>query len=148
MKTKKNNKISNNKTYKKVQCSPSNKNLPFTCYSNDSLHKMKYLWNIRHPSDKILTNDIKEIWQQFKQKLQNVCNRESCWMRSKFMEGNIDRQLLNYTFAPSAPKDWSLNPNEWLSSDDIMAVMKQYEHVYKCFEIILSLKVTFKLIIS
>jgi hypothetical protein len=40
------------------------------------------------------------------------------------------------SFAPISPKEWKKNPNEWLSSIEIINVMKQYEKAYKCFEFI------------
>ena len=40
------------------------------------------------------------------------------------------------SFAPESPAEWKKNPNEWLSSIDIMNVMKQYEKAYKCFDFI------------
>lgn len=117
-----------------LNCSPNPNNKDYTCYSDNALSKMKHYWNMRHPDDTINTNDSKEIWSHFKRRLSNMCDRESCWLRSKFMEGNIDTELLNYTFAPSAPEKWKRIPNEWLSTLDIEAVMKQYEKFYKCFE--------------
>ena len=117
-----------------LNCSPNPNNKDYTCYSDNALSKMKHYWNMRHPDDTINTNDSKEIWKYFKTRLSHMCERESCWLRSKFMEGNVDNELLNYTFAPKAPDDWKRTPNEWLSSLDIEAVMKQYERYYKCFE--------------
>jgi len=120
------------KNYKKVNCSPNPDKKNFTCYSDNSLFKMKKYWNARHNRDKITTNDPKAIWIELKDKMSNSCDRESCWLRSKFMEGNVDSELLNYTFAPKSNKIWK--SNEWLSSLDIESVMKQYEKYYKCFE--------------
>ena len=40
------------------------------------------------------------------------------------------------TFAPQAPKEWIKNPTEWLTSIDILEVMKQYEKSYPSFEFI------------
>jgi|UniRef100_A0A6C0CL98 hypothetical protein len=117
----------------KVNCSPNPNKKGFTCYSDNALFKMKKLWNIRHHRDKIKSNDPKLIWNSLKKKMSNSCDKESCWLRSKFMEGNLDSELLNYTFAPKAPKEWKKNPDEWLSSLDIESVMKQYEKFYKCF---------------
>ena len=34
---------------------------------------------------------------------------------------------MNYTFAPDAPNTWKSNPNEWLTSSDLSAVMKHFE---------------------
>jgi len=127
---------SNHNHINKLNCSPNpdNKNKSYTCYSDTSLEKMKKFWNIRHPDNKISSDKPKEIWEQLKDNMNHSCKRESCWLRSKFMEGNLDSELLNYTFAPSAPKEWNAKPNEWLSSLDIEGVMKQYENYYKCFE--------------
>ena len=122
------------KKYKQLNCSPNPDGNNFSCYSDNSLFKIKKYWNARHPRDKITTNDTKQIWQDLKEKMSHVCSKESCWLRSKFMDGNIDNELLNYTFAPKAPHEWKKSPNEWLSSLDIESVMKQYEKFYKCFE--------------
>ena len=127
-------KTTNNTDNMSCSPNPNNKNKSFTCYSDNSLLKMKNYWNIRHTRNKITSNNPKEIWSQLKENMSYLCKRESCWMRSKFMEGKLDKELLNYTFAPKAPKEWNNNPNEWLSSLDIEAVMKQYENFYKCFE--------------
>ena len=118
--------------YKKVNCSPNPDKKNFTCYSDNALIKMKKLWNARHPRNKITSNKSKEIWHQLRENMSSSCDRESCWLRSKFMEGKVDSELLNYTFAPKSPKIWKTD--EWLSSLDIEAVMKQYEKYYKCFE--------------
>jgi len=130
-----------NKTHKKehydekMNCSPNpNNNKNYSCYSDSSLLKMKKYWNMRHPRDKITETKPKEIWMELKRNMSNSCNRESCWLRSKFMQGNTDAELLNYTFAPKAPQKWKIKPDEWLSSLDIEAVMRQYERFYKCFE--------------
>lgn len=139
-KTKRNNGLSNQKKtkrnqrggYKKVNCSPNPDKKNFTCYSDNALFKMKKLWNARHPRNKITTNTSKDIWHELRENMSSSCDRESCWLRSKFMDGKLDSELLNYTFAPKSPKIWKTD--EWLSSLDIEAVMKQYEKYYKCFE--------------
>ena len=136
IKNNKSNKNNKNSNLKKINCSPNPDSNGFSCYSNESLFKIKKLWNARHPRNKINSNEPKEIWDSIRTNLSNVCDRESCWIRSKFMEGNLDRDLLNYTFAPEAPYEWKRTPNEWLSSLDIESVMKQYERYYKCFEFI------------
>jgi hypothetical protein len=127
-------KYHNNDNYKKLQCSPDVNNKNYTCYNNDNLEKMRKLWNARHPERIISSNDPIEIWSKLKENIGSACNKESCWLKQKFMEGNISRDLLNYTFSPKSPDSWKTNKNEWLSSDDILKVMKQYEKFYKCFE--------------
>lgn len=105
----------------------------FTCYSNESLEKMKRLWNGKHPDARIESNDPRKIWEQLKQNMQYVCKNEACWLRQNFAKNGLDKDTLNYTFAPESPAEWKNNPTEWLTSLDITNVMKQYEHAYPSF---------------
>jgi hypothetical protein len=120
----------------KLNCSPENHNKAlnsFTCYSDEDLHKLRDLWNARHPDRPIQTNDSKEIWETIKSHYQNTCNKESCWIKQMVKNSKLEKELMD-SFAPESPDDWKKNPNEWLSSVDIMQVMRQYENKYKCFD--------------
>jgi hypothetical protein len=121
----------------KVNCSPKPKNEinKFSCYTNNSLYKLRDLWNARHPDVKITSNSPKEIHDKIQKKLSGVCNKESCWIKQKAEFGPIQSEIAE-SFAPESPQEWKKNPNEWLSSVDIMNVMKQYEKAYKCFDFI------------
>lgn len=120
----------------KLKCSPKIQENDFTCYSNESLIKLKELWNARHPDVKITTNEPRAIWEELKRHLKSVCNKESCWLKQNFAASGVDKEMLNYTFAPKSPDDWKKNPNEWLNSIDIENVMKQYEKEYPYFDFI------------
>jgi hypothetical protein len=117
----------------KLQCSPKTKKKGYTCLTDEAIYKLRDLWNVRHKDAAIDSNDPKEIWATMKENMKNVCNKESCWLKQKFVNGELDKELKT-SFAPQSPKEWKKNPNEWLSSLDINAVMKQYEDTYKCFE--------------
>lgn len=119
----------------KLQCSPKTKKKGYSCLTDDAIYKLRDLWNARHPDVSINTNDPKEIWEIMKINMKNICNKESCWLKQNFVEGKLNKEL-ETSFAPVSPKEWKKNPNEWLSSLDIMNVMKQYEDTYKCFEFI------------
>jgi hypothetical protein len=118
----------------KLNCAPNpNKTLDFTCYTPETLLKMRSLWNARHPDRKIETTNPKEIWNTLSYYMKDSCSNEMCWIR----QGFTDKEIINkedILFAPKAPDEWKTNPNEWLSSIDILNVMKQYERKYKCFE--------------
>jgi hypothetical protein len=129
---KKNIKTRKNK-FKRLNCSPENKDNNYTCYSNDDLFKLKQFWNKRYPDSKIKTNSPNEIWIHLKNIYTNSCNKESCWINKLITNNKLKNELLD-SFAPEAPEEWKKNPNEWLSSIDILKVMKQYEKKYKCFE--------------
>jgi hypothetical protein len=120
----------------KLKCSPKIQENDFTCYSNESLMKLKSLWNARHPDVIIKSNEPREIWASLKEHLKNICNKESCWLKQNFASSGIDKEMLNYTFAPKSPDDWKKNPNEWLNSIDIENVMKQYEKEFPYFDFI------------
>ena len=48
------------KKFKLLKCSPKNKDkvLDFTCYTSESLHKLKKIWNARHPDVLIQSNTM------------------------------------------------------------------------------------------
>jgi hypothetical protein len=123
------------KEFKQLNCSPENKHIRnnYTCYTDDDLKKLKDMWNARHPDKPIKTNDSKQIWEQLKQYYASICNKESCWVRQMTKNTKMEKELLD-SFAPESPITWTKNPNEWLSSIDILEVMNQYEKKYKCFD--------------
>ena len=123
------------KQMNKVQCSPLSKsrNLNKTCLSDESLLKLRDLWNSIHKDAKILSNDADEIWQILDRNMKTVCDNEMCWTSQTFVDKTSKKEL-NESFAPLAPAEWKKNPNEWLSSDDITKVMEQYEKAYKIFK--------------
>ena len=125
------------KPFVKLNCSPKGKNevKEYTCYTDDDLHKIRNMWNARHPDKPITTNDSKEIWNMLKDYYANVCNKESCWVRQMTKGTKMEKELLE-SFSPESPEKWKKNPNEWLSSIDIIKVMNQYEKTYSCFDFI------------
>jgi hypothetical protein len=117
----------------KLNCSPKENAKEYTCYTDDDLHKLRDMWNARHPDRPITTNNSKEIWEKFKNYYANVCNKESCWINQMTKGTKMEKELMN-AFSPESPGEWKKNPNEWLSSMDILKVMNQYEKKYKCFD--------------
>ena len=125
------NKAISSPEFEHLKCGPVQDNY-FTCYDNDTLHKLRDGWNVRHPDVRIETNDTKEIWIALKRHMNGMCRNEACWMK-KIM--NADPAVVaEDTFAPEAPKSWIHNPDEWLTSEDIENVMRQYEDKFPAFE--------------
>ena len=126
------------KEFERLKCGPVQDNY-FTCYDNDTLHKLRDGWNSRHPDVRIETNDPKEIWTALKQRFGKLCRNEACWMKQLVSSsdpnaiGTINK-LSENAFAPEAPKSWIRDPDEWLSSEEIENVMKQYEDKFPTFE--------------
>jgi len=120
---------------KKLQCGPEGNKRGYTCIRDKSICKLKTLWNNRHPDDKIENGNIHTTWTSLKSRLSDICDKESCWLTQQFSNDEMKSELRT-VFAPNAPTAWKKNPNQWLSSRDITAVMKQYEKKYKCFTFI------------
>ena len=126
------NKTRKKKLFKKLNCSPSADGHSFSCYSNEDLFKLKRTWNEKYPNIEITTNDPKLIWRMLKFYLKRKCDKESCWT-SELVENQKEKSYLLDSFSPKSPLNWKKNPNEWLSSVEIINVMKQYERKYPSF---------------
>ena len=127
------------KHFKRLNCSPVSEKIEmkdYSCYTKQSIIKLRDMWNVRHPDAKILSNDPKVIHNELYKHLQNVCDTEACWIKQTMHFGKIDDEDMKGSFAPKSPDEWKKNPNEWLSSLDISKVMKQYEKAYPCFAFI------------
>ena len=129
-----NQKKKKKKTKRKLNCFAGRTKKNNSCYKDESLIKIKELWNKKHPDKKIIARRREDIWNKLNQNLQHVCNSELCWLEQKFVDDELGKKLREKTFVPSQPQKWKKNPNEWLNSLDISRVMKQYEEDYKCFD--------------
>jgi hypothetical protein len=94
---------------------------------------MRQMWNKRYPDSKIKSNNIGNIKKQLKVKLGDSCNNEMCWIDKTFGD-KVKEKIKTQLFAPKTPNSWKSNLNEWLSSTDILNVMKQYEEAYPNFK--------------
>jgi hypothetical protein len=152
-KYKKNKNKNKTKKYKKIQskikekttvlkttdaCSVNSEGLGYTCYSMPVLLKIKEAWNKKHQEHKIVSNDPYIIWKSLRSVMEHEhsCKRESCWLKHMCVKEGLPSNIYDLTFSPTMPKSWLERPNEWLSSLDIVKVMKQWEHRYKCFKFI------------
>lgn len=118
---------------KKLNCSPIvenktvNKN---SCFTPEIIIQLKDAYNKRHENDKIVSKKPNDIWKELSYKMDH-CNEEFCWLEK--LDKETKEKVKNY-FSPKHPKEWIENPNEWLSNEDILAVLRQYEQKYKEFK--------------
>lgn len=130
---------SKKKTFvKKERCSPKKEGetLEFSCYTKDSLMKLRDMWNVKHPDTQINTDDPKKIWEALSYSMKNICDKESCWLNNNIVNENMDRDNLEKSFAPNMPEEWKSNPNKWLNNIELSKVMKQWEDKDSTFEFI------------
>lgn len=125
---------STNTTFKMVRCnSLKNHSKNKTCYDDNTILKIKDLWNKRHPDDTITSSGKKSIWKSLKHKMSSLCDNEICWLKKTFNDNDVIEDIKSNTFSPIAPETWKKNKNTWLSNFDISSVMKQYEMKYPNF---------------
>jgi len=113
------------KTFKHLKCHPKYSKYK-SCINDQTVFKMRDVWNARHPDKKIKTKKRNQIEEQLKSYL-SICNDQQC-----LLSNTIGKPLK--IFAPKSPKSWNKNKSEWLDSLDIMRVMKQYEETYPNFK--------------
>jgi hypothetical protein len=102
----------------KLRCSPKTAGKGYTCLEDETLYKLKELWNARHPESKIDKNDSKEIWNALTSKLKGVCNKESCWLKQKFVNGKLDKELASsFSIDSGSINSINLPPILIISSD-------------------------------
>jgi hypothetical protein len=99
-----------------------------SCYTKNQLKSMINAWNKKNPKNKIQAYGSKDqLWNRLDSVLKNQCKEEMCW--AKATKANID---VSKVFRPKRPGS-TADPNAWLSTDDIEAVLIQYQEVYSDF---------------
>jgi len=106
-----------------------------TCYSKDNLVYLIKRYNEgKFNKHKIpTTGSKKKLWNELNKIMKKDCNSEWCWLEKNFITAPYAKKMLKERFRTKKPEEWKKNPFEWLSTDDIKNVMKQYEKEYPTF---------------
>jgi hypothetical protein len=113
----------------------------FTCFTRVALLNIITMWNKNNTKDKIIIKDSynkEKLWKLIDSKLKNICDNEYCWTKQDFT-----KHKFNKYFKPKKPSKWNKNNNEWLNTQDIERVMKQYEQKYSNFYFIGAVPIDF-----
>jgi len=62
------------------------------------------------------------------------CKTERCWIEKAPIDQGKKKYLLRRYFRPAMPDEWEKDPDQWLDSNNIADVMKQYEDTYPHFK--------------
>jgi len=130
-------KIIKKRTKKQSQptiCAPGTAD-SFTCFTKDALINIIRAWNSHYKEDKIdySSNDSKYVlWKKMNEKLKSKCSNDYCWTKQSFLSSKKTELNKKY-FRPKMPNKWYEKSREWLNTDDIDNVMKQYEKKYDNF---------------
>ena len=90
-------------------------------FDEEQVKNLKNVFNAQNRKDApISATNPEEIWQEIQQRMRRQCDR-----------GTAECIIASMMSRPSAPASWKTNPDEWLSSDDIDALEKQYCRMFK-----------------
>jgi hypothetical protein len=82
--------------------------------------RFRSVYNSEHPHESpIPVGSSEEVWHSLKRRLQDKCNT-----------GSAECIISSLLRRPKAPQEWSVNRYEWLSSDDIEAIEKNYMDLF------------------
>lgn len=102
--------------------------------SATDVENLRKAWNAQNPHDPIQSGNTAEVRRALSERTKGECDGEACWARMAFVKRHAGaKESLTKAHRPLAPREWKANPEEWLTSDDIEAVMKQYEREYAHF---------------
>lgn len=127
---------------KKINCAPVVEGKSIhenTCFTPEIMIQLKAAYNNKFPDDRIQSEQPNEIWKILHDKInQKTCNKktEICWIDTLIPHKKMREKMKDLFFRPEQPKEWTDNPDEWLSNYDIFEVAKQYEEVYPSFKMI------------
>jgi len=62
------------------------------------------------------------------------CKTERCLIEKAPIDAGKKKYLLRRYYRPEVPKEWLSDPDQWLDSNNIIDVMKQYEETYPHFK--------------
>ena len=87
----------------------------------EAVERLRTVYNKEHPHETpITTGGAEDVWAALKHRLQAKCKT-----------GRAECIVASLLRRPKAPKEWALNRYEWLSSDDIDAIEKNYMELFQ-----------------
>ena len=132
-------------------CAPNVENIKeyYTCFKKDELIDIATSFNdyynkkicmnkkciIKKPID-ISNKTKKELWKSIYNTLKPLCKTEYCWLDLHFIKKisnkNLKNKIMYFTFKPKMTPKF----NSWLNTNDIDAILLQYQKIYKNFKFV------------
>jgi len=84
-------------------------------YDIKEIENLRKVYNSEHPQTPVPDGSMEQIWDTLKSRFHDKCKT-----------GSTECIMTSMLSKPKAPNSWVTNPEQWLSSDDIEALEKQY----------------------
>ena len=108
-----------------------------SCYNLTDLQKLARAFNKKNKNKIPINKDKKALWKNIKDRMNSKCNTESCWLDVIMKKDNND------IFRPRIPK----GKYEFLTTDDITFVLKQYQALDPTFRSMGAMPIDFNKVI-
>ena len=90
-------------------------------FNEQQIEGLRKVYNEEHRKDvPIAEGGAENVWKEIQTRMRRQCDR-----------GNAECIIGSMMSRPTAPESWKTHPDEWLSSDDIDAIEKQYARILK-----------------
>lgn len=97
------------------------------------VENVRKVYNQEHPREsQISPGDPVTVWSEVKKRLHDACK-----------SGHAECILANLIQKPKAPGSWKVNPEEWITTDEIDHIEHQFERVFKDYKYIGSFPIDF-----
>ncbi len=104
-------------------------------FDEEEIERLRQVYNKEHPREAAIPKkDVETTWKALQTRLRDKCKTG----RAECIVSSLLRR-------PKAPKEWALNRNEWLSSDDIDAVERNYAEIFVDYHYVATVPIDFDL---
>jgi hypothetical protein len=98
----------------------------------ETVENLRKVYNKEFPESQIPPGDFRTVWKNIQKHLHKQCN------------DNTTECIINSMMEkPDAPESWTKNPMEWLSSDDIDKLEKQFMKLFPHYRYLGSVPIDF-----
>jgi hypothetical protein len=104
-------------------------------FDEEAIERLREVYNKEHPRETPIRKASAEaMWTELQRRFREKCKT-----------GQAECIVASLLRKPKAPKEWALNREEWLSSDDIDAVEKNYMEVFPDYYYVATVPIDFDL---
>jgi hypothetical protein len=95
-------------------------------FNTDEIENLRNVYNKEHPTEEPIEKDQPtKVWSELKKRFHSHCN-----------SGTPECIITSMMTKPVAPNSWVTNPEQWLSSDEIEELEKQYMKVFSNYSFV------------
>jgi len=103
-------------------------------FDEEEIEHLRQVYNREHPGKAIPAGSPEKVWKTLRDRFQDMCRT-----------GKTTCIIANMMRKPKAPDAWNLNRYEWLSSDDIESVEREFQRLFDDYHFVGTVPIDFDL---